>query len=377
MSTSLTSQQSFSLMHAAGVLAWALVSWVLWQANADSSRPIIALASTVFLFGFLYATHDARLCAPHASKRLALVLQYVSAVTLLLLTQDEVAIILLIVAMSQLPWFVGMTASITVVALSFAGHVLLKVWVWQSPQAFISPLLYASFMLFAVFSSYQARREQRSREDTQHLMNELKATQHLLSDAAREAERLQIARDLHDTMGHHLTALALQLEIAGHLTEGEAKTQVEKARQLAKLLLADVRATVSDLRERHPVDLRTALQTLIDGVPGLTVALEFPDDVAIHEPAQAEVLLRAAQELVTNALRHAQASRLTLKLNRHDQALWLTAEDDGRGTGSAPRFGNGLTGLRERLQALGGTLAVSTAPASGFRVEVRLPDAKP
>lgn len=375
MSYSMSALSPLRMLQAAGILAWAMVTWIGWQVAGDRIAPLmLALPSIAFLLGFLYATHDDRASGPRRLDYLALAVEFLAATAILLLMRHDVASVLFIVAVSQLPWFFGMTTSLVVVALFFLGHSLLKMLVWQDTHVLEQTLLYTSFMLFSVFSSHQAMREQKGREETQRLVNELKATQHLLSDTARESERLQIARDLHDTLGHHLTALALQLEIAAHLCEGEARTQVEKSRHLAKLLLADVRATVSDLRDRPPVDLRTALTTLIAGVPRLAITLDFPDEVTVHEPAVADMLLRAAQELITNTLRHAHASRLRLSLSADHGELRLHARDDGRGS-ATPRFGNGLTGLRERVQALGGSLHMQSTPGSGFEVAVHIPEA--
>jgi signal transduction histidine kinase len=129
---------------------------------------------------------------------------------------------------------------------------------------------------------------------------------------------------------------------------------------------------VSEMREERGIDLSHALRVLAEGVPALQVDLELPEDLAIDDPERAQVLLRCAQEIITNTVKHAGASRLSLKLSREDSRVRLQAADDGRGCDHALP-GNGLRGMRERLSAYGGQLAIITAPGRGFALDVSIP----
>jgi signal transduction histidine kinase len=182
---------------------------------------------------------------------------------------------------------------------------------------------------------------------------------------------LRIARDLHDLIGHHLTALSINLEVASHLVDGQAKEQVEKSKTIAKLLLSDVRDVVSRLREDEPMDLGAALASLRDAVPQPNIHVDA-DHAAVTEPLIAQTVLRAVQEIVTNAVRHSNARNLWLKIATADRALTVDARDDGSGTDRV-EFGNGLRGMRERVQQAGGTLEVASMRGRGFEVHVRLP----
>ena len=174
-------------------------------------------------------------------------------------------------------------------------------------------------------------------------------------------------------LGHHLTPLSLNLEVAGHLTEGKAAGHVLQAHTLAKLLLTDVREAVSQMREEaSALHVATALKPLAENVPNMAIEMQVPDDLVISDPERAHVLLRAVQELITNAVRHSGASKLRIHLWRDAGMLLVDARDDGRGAdGLAP--GNGLRGLAERLQQYRGSVAVDTAPGHGFAVQLRLP----
>jgi signal transduction histidine kinase len=189
---------------------------------------------------------------------------------------------------------------------------------------------------------------------------------------SRASERLRIARDLHDLLGHHLTALSLNLEVASHLADGEARESIEKSKSITKLLLSDVRDTVSSLRDDEPVDLGGALRSLRDAITTPAVHLEVANDVAVADAAIAQAALRAVQEIVTNAVRHSGARNLWLRLKTHEQSLDIDARDDGSGTDDL-RIGNGLRGMRERVEQVRGSVDVSSSRGGGFSVHVRLP----
>jgi len=198
----------------------------------------------------------------------------------------------------------------------------------------------------------------------------LKAAQLQLAQSSRAGERLRIARDIHDLLGHQMTALILNLEVATHKTTGYGQVQVERALALAKMLLGDLRSAVSDIRENPALDFERALAELITDIPGLTVKLEAEEGLRVNDPATAEVVLRCIQEALTNTLRHAGAISCHIRLYRHDAELVLEIADDGASPPSVTP-GNGLTGMQERIRALAGSL--SWHGGSGFHLQARLP----
>ena len=141
--------------------------------------------------------------------------------------------------------------------------------------------------------------------------------------------------------------------------------------RIAGTLLDEVRGVVSQIRVQ-PVDLRATLLSLIDGLPGLRVNLALPDELTALDPARADAILRCVQELITNTLRHAQAEELSIEIRQSpDGALSIAARDDGRG--GEVIEGHGLSGMRERFEALGGSLSVACAPGRGFSVQGQIP----
>ena len=185
------------------------------------------------------------------------------------------------------------------------------------------------------------------------------------------AERVRIARDLHDLIGHHLTALSLNLEVASHVSEGKALAHVQKAQTLTKLLLSDVRETVGVMREDAVLNLSNALETLTRDIPNLKIHLTLPHDLRLDDPHRAQALLRCVQEVLTNTVKHAGAANLWLDVIRTEggssSALETTARRGERHRGSwAQRH-------ERALRLLGGDVSLASTPGQGFSLRARLP----
>jgi len=224
------------------------------------------------------------------------------------------------------------------------------------------------FHLFAVIATHRARREQELREETAALNRELLATRELLTEHSRQTERLRIARDLHDLLGHHLTAQILQLEVATHVTDGAGRQKVEQALALGKLLLSDLRTAVSELREDEPINFNDAVRKLVSGVPGISVKLDFQS--TLGEIRLAETLLRCTREALTNILRHSGATKCYISFSNDDTCYRLLISDNGR-CREPVKPGNGLKGIKERIEEAGGH--VRWHANQGFVMEIRVP----
>lgn len=227
---------------------------------------------------------------------------------------------------------------------------------------------YMLIQVATLFSTLTLVREQRLRGELAAANLELRASNVLLAESARTAERLRISRDLHDLLGHQLTALTLQLETARQVKGVDVRRHVDAADAIARELLGDVRETVSRLRVQAP-DLERALRRIGDGVPGVRVRISVADGVRADEQTSA-ALVRATQEVITNTERHASASAIRIEIAAGDHGTVFDASDDGVGA-AGPVLGNGLSGLRERFGELGGTLEVDGS--SGFRVTGTVP----
>ena len=287
--------------------------------------------------------------------------------------------ILLMVAAGVIPWLLPAGSGVVLLLLSQLAVLPIYYGVFRMPlfEALMQSLLYAGFSLFIYVTSLVARQQAQARDEQRRLNAELRATRALLAESARVNERTRISRELHDLLGHHLTALSLNLEVASHVTEGRALEHVLQSQALAKLLLSDVREAVSQLRDASGgIDLAAALRPLADHVPALDIELDVQSPLAVDDPERAHVMLRCTQEIITNAVRHAQARRLRIRVWRQADALMLEASDDGQGA-EALVPGNGLRGMRERIVECGGSLDIQTRPGAGFRLQLSLPLATP
>lgn len=226
------------------------------------------------------------------------------------------------------------------------------------------------FFAFAV--GRLAAFERRSRERLQQANFDLETAHQLLADSSRLAERVRISRELHDTLGHHLTALNVNLQLASHLAEGKAAEPIRHAHTVAKLLLHEVREVVSTMRSEPSAGLDTAIQSLVRNVHRTSVHAHLPPTPSWVSPALAHVLFRCAQEALTNCTRHSHARNIWLTVRYFDDQAELEVRDDGLG---ARPFspGNGLQGMRERLENLGGRLEIDPSGKPGFRLVAVVP----
>lgn len=255
---------------------------------------------------------------------------------------------------------VGLNTAVLAVAMALHGR--------DAVDALVTLGFYLLIQVATVLSSATLIREQRLRRELSEAHIELRAASALLTESARTAERLRISRDLHDLIGHQLTVLTLELEAARHREGEQAREHVDRANRVARDLLADVRLTVSELRTA-PSDLTAALRQVVRGLPDLEVTVDVGADVQVNED-QVAALVRAVQEIVTNTIRHADARELWIEVAARPPGVVLTAVDDGRGYRELVP-GNGLRGLTERFEALGGD--VEFDGADGFRVTARVP----
>ena len=188
------------------------------------------------------------------------------------------------------------------------------------------------------------------------------------AELALVAERDRVARDVHDVLGHSLTALSIKAELAARLIDVDpprAREELESIQETARQALAEVRLTVGGLRAASlEAELAAAPRVLADA----GIETRLVGTVADTDPRHRTLLAWVLRESVTNVVRHARASTVSIELS----PTGLVVADDGTGfAANDSHDGNGLRGMRERVSAAGGTLRVSGGP--GTRVEVVLP----
>ena len=263
-----------------------------------------------------------------------LLLLTISALGVSFLSGSGLGSILMMVAAGVIPWMLSVRLGVLWLLVSQLAVAPVYYLLLRFPlfEAVMQSLLYGGFSMFIFVTSLVARQQTEARDEQRRLNSELRATRALLAESARVNERTRISRELHDLLGHQLTALTLNLEVAGHLAEGQALEHVKRSHTLAKLLLGNVREVVSQLRETGAIDLAAALRPLTENVPSLDIQLEIEDPLNVEDPQRAHVLLRCTQEIITNAVRHAGARHLWIKVYREaPDRVVVEARDDGVG----------------------------------------------
>lgn len=271
---------------------------------------------------------------------------------------------------------------VVISAVAFAVHLFFHGW----PSAGTLTLQSIPVYLLLTVAADLLLRQESQRKRVERLLVELRQAHRRLEDYTAQAEalavseeRTRLAREIHDTVGHTLTALDIQLELLRRLPAAHAEARqaaLDRASSLIKDGLADTRRAVKALRPGalDTFSLPEAIAGLLANFRDTThaeVVWQIQGEVVPLQPSLGVALYRAAQEALTNITRYAAASQVRVTLSFAREAVTLTVEDDGRGGEAKPDFG--LQGLRERAEALNGEFRAGPGSDRGFRVEMTLP----
>ncbi len=297
-------------------------------------------------------------------------LYFVLAKSCLLLRRREVLLAVLVLGVGKLAinaW--TLPARITeMVAQVQTGHAAavynLPAILWATSVSYVGASLFAVCFGFVLVSEHQNR--QRAESLAQQVETQ-----------AATLERTRIAREIHDSLGHSLTTLDVQLELAARLAASEpteADTALAIARQLAKQCLQDVRRSVQTIRQ-NDFDLNQALQAL-----AAQIQQSHPLRIRLHlnlpplSPAVSHQLYCLVQEGLTNVQKHAQATVVHLNGYAAATAIVLELHDDGVGFDpDRVEHGFGLRGMQERMHLLNGQMTIHSAKNQGTQIQVSLP----
>ena len=281
------------------------------------------------------------------------------------------AITFFIYAAALLPFVIPTVRTVVICFVTEAVLILAEGWWlmhWQ-PHAIIFNTLFAIFFI-AVVGGSNIFFAQKQRADCK-----LRMAQEEIEALAAVAERERIARDLHDVLGHTLSVIVLKAELAGRLLQrGEdtsrAAQEIADVERTARSALAEVRETIGGYRARGLAAEMEAARNALTAA-GVRFEVEGMPRSGTLRPAEETVLALALREAVTNVVRHAQAQTCKLRFTFQKGRHLLTIEDDGQHT--ATYEGNGLRGMRERVESLGGTFQLERE--HGTRLQIELPSA--
>jgi signal transduction histidine kinase len=364
----------FKPLNLAAFITWlAILVALLSDPRLVGARRDLALA---LIFGFLLAFVARDLLAENARPSLTYVFISLEALIALLLCAlwrgETIAAALTIIVIAQCAMNLPVRAVIGAAITVNAGLWYIFAAILERTSPWVPVLIYGGFQAFAALTAWYARSAQENAAALRQTNAHLLATRSLLEESARDQERLRLARELHDVAGHKLTALKLNLAVLQRDASASVAGTLEIAARLASELLDDLRAVVAQMREHDGIDLRQALTQLVAFLPSPRVHLDLAEGARVDTVEQAEALIRAVQEALTNVARHARADNAWISLRREGSTLRLHVHDDGRGTPPLQE-GNGLKGMRERFAALGGTLQFSKAAAGGLALDLILP----
>lgn len=247
--------------------------------------------------------------------------------------------------------------------------------------------MFLAGQIFIVAFTQMAVSEEKARAEVEQLVKELEEANQRLRDYAMQVEALAItkernrlAREIHDGLGHYLTTIYMQIQAARAVMKGDqhkAQEALGTAQGLTQEALVDVRRSVAALRDM-PNDsfaLQEEIEKMLRGAEstGITSEVKVMGSPRTLTPQTLLTIYRAVQEGINNTCKHAHASRLSVIIDySQSRQVKLTLQDDGVGAKKLDG-GFGLLGMRERVQMLKGEMTVSTAPNTGFRLEISVP----
>mgnify|MGYP002382373007 CR=1 FL=1 len=332
----------------AGVFTWVLVAYVdMPRLGNPRELAIIGLGFLSFLACFIsVVTGLSQKIAPLLTRGL-LLSELIIALLLFDLGKGALTPVLLVVWAGQLPDFFSRGFAVCLVLISGLGLYAVLVASERNPDPLITGLIFFGFQLFALLSSFSRVGEQIAREQAEQLNQQLFATRVLLAQSSKREERMRIARDLHDILGHQLTALNLQLELFAHQVPPNLRPSVSQSKALAQDLLDTLRTVVRDQRTGVTLDIGKAIEAVFFNLPSVTLTVE--GSLRLESVVLAEQLVLCLQEGISNAVRHGRATQLALQLNQQDELIMLSLTDNGRGLTGKFQPGAGLIGMGERL----------------------------
>jgi signal transduction histidine kinase len=353
----------------------------------------ILLLSAIYLFLGTVVFIGVLQSGSPGSKILYLVIQICLGMVILYLSRGNGWLLMLPLASHSVALFSPREAVLPciVIALGIAWNTSQTLSNWV--PFLQSAIVFGSAVFFAAVFTDISIRDARRREEIERLAAQLAEANRALRDYTAKAEEMaalqernRLAREIHDGLGHYLTAMNLQANLATALIEVDPERARQALVRLQAMLLealADVRRSVAALRSEPVlgVDLLAALEVLVKESCSAGLAVEFAvNGEARSLPAASELTLyRAVQEGLTNVRKHAQASQVNVQLDYLPQRVGLSIRDNG--AGSALGMGDldllkssfGLFGLRERVRLLGGEMHIQTNPGNGFLLEINLP----
>jgi len=387
------------LEHASAIVTWLCVSGIslyFMLKSTQISHLQVALAAFLFLsylISWMLLARDAEYKNEKAVRFALLAITFIIVIAIYFTVPFVYTAILMVIWSAALPYFMQAKFAFILSPIWSCALYLVYGLYWEFNGMGLSAVLFWTFNLFALVMVTTAIKERESRQHVEMINLELISTQQLLGQAAQQAERVRIARNIHDLLGHHLTALTINLQVAGRqldrldvATPDESrknaiKDSIEQCHSLSKLLLSDVRDAVSDIRSKSSLNLEQTILAMTDRLPNIKVTLDYPSTISINDVNTADVLTRCVQESITNAIKHANARIMHIAFAQTSEVLTMLISAEFSGAAKIPKvgaskpkftIGNGLKGIQERIKQLQGEVTF-TINDTAFITDVKVP----
>lgn len=371
---------SFMLERLSGIATWLVVSvssigLMATQNNSGLGHLLLAgFMCLTYLGLWVYAVTGNDNGSPSVTRKIAIVALFFVVLGIYFVIPYSFVAIFMVIFSAITPYFMSTKRAFLLSPLWSLPLYLIYSLYWQQSGVVITTFLFWTFNLFALVMVNTSLREREARHAAETATRELAATQSLLNEAVKQGERVRIARNIHDLLGHHLTALTINLQVASRKSEGEVKASIEQCHQLAKLLLSDVREAVSDIRDKGKLDLRASISTILASLPSIKAEFDFDNKLNISDIHIADTIVKCVQESITNTLKHAHGKHICVGL-RYSNANYNEIELRIQNDGNVPSniiFGNGLSGIKERIDELKGRVEFSLKQGA-FITHIHIP----
>jgi len=359
--------RSDGFLYFSAILTWALVSFIYLK-HAEVNLQFLWQISALIAFIFLFF-QNISVKKTISSYSFTLLIEITLLFFLLFFNTYQVIPILFALVATQLPAHFNRRQAIPILVTFNIVYYFILITA-HPEQNIYSVLTFFALQIFAFSVIEATQREKKAKEEISAINQELIATRFMLKESSKKQERLRISRDLHDVLGHQLTALALNLEVTHHKVNEEFKVLTEQNLQQAKQLLQDVRNVVKEMRNEDKFDLITHLNALFQQLPNCKLTIK--NTAIIHSLSLNQQLVFCLQEGVSNALRHGKANNFELDIQKDQNNIAITLNDNGIGYQQLIK-GNGLTGMKERLADYSGDITLTSAN-TGCTLKIKVED---
>ena len=364
------------LLSLSALLTCALVSFIfLKSAELNSTTIWQAFALVSFIVLFFTSISLNKISRYYV---LAVFVEVILLLILIYFDRYQIIPILFCLVASQLPaHFTHKKAMLILVVINIAYYFTLMAD--HPEQSIYTVLIFFMLQIFAFSVIGATLREQKAKEEIGAINQELLATRFMLKESSKKQERLRISRDLHDVLGHQLTALALNLEVTQHKLPDKYKPLAEENLKQAKQLLQDVRNVVKEMRSQDKLNLISHLNNLFSQLPNCQLNIQGNQEnnsIEINSLTLNNQLIFCLQEAISNALRHGKANKFTLSVHQEKNLVTLELTDNGKGCEQIIA-GNGLKGMQERLSEFNGKIKLLTqenTTTSGCTLRIQVED---